>query len=167
MNKPKMHRLRNIFAIGAAIASGMVLLVACGKTTQSQSALLSATEAPPIPTLTTNRIAQGQPLYEQHCATCHGLKGEGQPDWKVRKSDGSLPAPPHNNSGHTWHHADELLFDLVANGSSFPQSTMPTFGDQLSEAEIVAIFEYIKTWWGPDERAFQWQVTWQTQQQQR
>ena len=49
-------------------------------------------------------------------------------------------------------------------GSDFPQSQMPAFGDQLIEEEAIAILEFIKSWWGPEEREFQWQVTWQTQQ---
>ena len=78
--------------------------------------------------------------------------------------DGSFKAPPHDNTGHTWHHADELLVELIAQGSDFPQATMPTFGDQLSDEEILTILEYLKSGWGPEERAFQWQVTWQAQQ---
>jgi mono/diheme cytochrome c family protein len=89
------------------------------------------------------------------------VAGEGQPDWETPNEDGSFKAPPHDASGHTWHHDDELLVNLTTNGSDFPESQMPAFGDTLSEEEIVAIFEYIKTWWGPQERTFQWQVTWQ------
>jgi len=73
---------------------------------------------------------------------------------------------PYDASGHTWHHSDHLLLEIVAQGSEFPQCQMPIFGDQLSDEEIQAILEYIKKWWGPEERAFQWQVSWQAQQQQ-
>jgi mono/diheme cytochrome c family protein len=59
-----------------------------------------------------------------------------------------------------------LLLEIVTQGSDFPQSQMPTFGDQLTDDEVRAILEYIKSWWGPEERAFQWQVTWQAQQQE-
>jgi hypothetical protein len=37
---------------------------------------------------------------------------------------------------------------------------MPTFSD-LSVEQVLFIVEYLKTSWGPEERAFQWQVTWQ------
>jgi mono/diheme cytochrome c family protein len=132
--------------------------------TPSSSTLPGNTDLPPVPTLDAQRVAQGQPLYNQYCATCHGTEGEGQPDWKVRNEDGSLKSPPHDADGHTWHHDDELLLNLIANGSDFPESQMPTFGDTLSDEEIIAIIEYIKTWWGPQERTFQWQVTWQAEQ---
>jgi mono/diheme cytochrome c family protein len=36
---------------------------------------------------------------------------------------------------------------------------MPTFGDKLTREEVVAILEYIKSHWGPEERTFQWEQT--------
>ena len=128
--------------------------------------LLGNEDIPPPPPLDPQLVAQGQGLYNQYCAACHGLNGEGQPDWKIPNDDGSFKAPPHDISGHTWHHDDELLLEIVTRGSDFPQSQMPTFGDQLTDDEVRAILEYIKSWWGPEERAFQWQVTWQAQQQE-
>lgn len=127
--------------------------------------LLGNEDIPPPPPLDPQKVAQGQELYNQYCAACHGISGEGQPDWKTPNEDGSFKPPPHDATGHTWHHADDLLIELVTKGSDFPQSQMPTFGEQLSDEEVQAILEYLKSWWGPEERAFQWQVTWQTQQQ--
>jgi hypothetical protein len=50
-------------------------------------------------------------LYDASCASCNGDNLEGQPDWRNPEPDGPYPAPPHNASGHTWHHFD---CDLVA-----------------------------------------------------
>jgi mono/diheme cytochrome c family protein len=130
------------------------------------SSLFANEDVPPPPPLDPQRVAQGQELYAQHCAECHGSNGEGQPDWKTPNDDGSYKPPPHDVSGHTWHHDDDLLLDLIANGSDFPKTQMPTFGDKLSDEEILAILEYLKSWWGPEERAFQWQITWQARQQE-
>lgn len=55
------------------------------------------------------RIAQGQALYQTHCARCHGKNLEGQPDWRIRRPNGRLPAPLRDRTGHTWHHPDEHL----------------------------------------------------------
>ena len=126
--------------------------------------LLGNEEIPPPPPLDPQQVAQGRGLYNQYCAACHGISGEGQPDWKIPNEDGSFNPPPHDISGHTWHHDDKLLLEIVTQGSDFPQSQMPTFGNQLTDDEVQAILEYIKSWWGPEERAFQWQVTWQVQQ---
>src|SRR5690606_30865838 len=57
--------------------------------------------------------ALGQKVYAAQCAACHGARLEGQPNWRVRGPDGRLPAPPHDASGHTWHHPDELLFRIT------------------------------------------------------
>jgi mono/diheme cytochrome c family protein len=36
---------------------------------------------------------------------------------------------------------------------------MPAFGEQLSDEEIRAVIEFMRTWWSLEERAFQEQVT--------
>ena len=51
-------------------------------------------------------LATGKAVYERHCAACHGANLEGQPNWRSRDPSGRLPAPPHDASGHTWHHPD-------------------------------------------------------------
>ncbi|MCB2224501.1 MAG: cytochrome c [Actinobacteria bacterium] len=120
------------------------------------SSLSSGTGPPP---LDAGLIAAGQPLYDVHCASCHGIDGTGAEGWKTPNADGTYPPPPHDSTGHTWHHSDRQLVGLIANGSDFAQSRMPAFGDRLSTGEIEAILEYIKTWWGPEERAAQWEIT--------
>jgi mono/diheme cytochrome c family protein len=100
-------------------------------------------------------VARGQAVYRQHCAACHGVELEGQPDWKSRNERGRLPAPPHDASGHTWHHDDEVLFEVTKYGlgkhsPAGYQSDMPAFGDKLSDDEIVAVLAYIKSRWPED-----------------
>jgi mono/diheme cytochrome c family protein len=99
------------------------------------------------------QVALGQKLYAQHCAACHGAKLEGQPDWRRRLPNGRMPAPPHDESGHTWHHPDAVLFGLTKDGLVPPyaprdyQSDMPAFGGTLSDEEIRAVLAYIKGHW--------------------
>jgi mono/diheme cytochrome c family protein len=101
----------------------------------------------------TARIALGAKVYAQQCAACHGAKLEGQPDWRKRLANGRLPAPPHDESGHTWHHPDRLLFGITKNGLVEPyapkdyESDMPAFGGKLSDEEIWAVLAYIKSHW--------------------
>lgn len=59
-------------------------------------------------------VSLGSEIYAEHCASCHGRSLEGHPEWQVRDAEGYLPAPPHDETGHTWHHPDKLLFDITA-----------------------------------------------------
>jgi len=103
-------------------------------------------------------VASGKQVYERHCAACHGVKLEGQPNWRMRDAGGRLPAPPHDASGHTWHHPDEVLFRIVKDGvaktANLPdyQSAMPVYAGVLSDAQIVAALSYIKANWPEDIR---------------
>lgn len=99
-------------------------------------------------------VSRGKDVYEKHCAACHGVRLEGQPEWRTRRPDGRLPAPPHDESGHTWHHPDALLIDIVKNslvpGRTAPegyQSDMPAYADVLADADIIAVLAYIKSVW--------------------
>jgi len=107
------------------------------------------------------QVGRGEIVYRAHCAVCHGANLEGQPNWRLRKPDGRLPAPPHDASGHSWHHPDEHLFALTKQGIVPPlapqgyDSDMPGFAANLSDAEIWAVLAYIKSRWPPEIRARQ------------
>lgn len=102
------------------------------------------------------QLALGRRVYAEHCASCHGSTLEGQPDWQTRRPDGRLPAPPHDATGHTWHHPDAQLIELTRKGLSgiLPgyESDMPAFGDVLVGAEIAAVIAFIKSTWPPEIR---------------
>jgi len=104
-------------------------------------------------------VARGKIVYDQHCASCHGAKLEGQPDWRKRLPNGRVPAPPHDPTGHTWHHSDKQLFDLTKIGPAglLPgyQSDMPGFKDILGDADIWAVLSYIESTWPPEIRVRQ------------
>jgi mono/diheme cytochrome c family protein len=61
-------------------------------------------------------LLTGAQVYTEHCAACHGADLEGQADWRRPEADGTLRAPPHDDSRHTWHHPDEMLVDYVTLG---------------------------------------------------
>ena len=97
----------------------------------------------------------GEELFAATCAACHGAAAQGQPDWHITKDDGTLPAPPLNGNGHTWHHADGLLYRIVSRGGKIQEdpslpgfkSAMPAFGEQLSHEEIIEVLAYVKGLW--------------------
>jgi len=110
------------------------------------------------------RLAMGKQLYDQHCASCHGANLEGEPEWQQRRADGTLPAPPQDASGHTWHHPDKQLFAIIKLGiAAFAEpdykTTMKGFRDVLSDDEIWAILDYIKSRWPEQIRAQQAEIT--------
>ena len=75
----------------------------------------------------------------------------------MRGEDGLLPAPPHDATGHTWHHDDETLFTLTKYGlaglmENAPPSGMPVYEDVLSDEEIIAVLSFIKSTWPSDIR---------------
>jgi mono/diheme cytochrome c family protein len=97
------------------------------------------------------QITLGRNLYDAHCASCHGANLEGQPNWQVPLPDGKMPAPPLNASGHAPHHADVELFRVVKEGAEGVNparpSDMPAFGNVLSDDEIRAVIDFIKSSW--------------------
>lgn len=101
----------------------------------------------------TQVVLRGRNIYRAQCAACHGAKLEGQPDWRRRMKNGRLPAPPHDETGHTWHHPDRVLFDITKYGPAFLiqdssyQSDMPAYKDVLSDEDIIAVLSFIKSQW--------------------
>ena len=121
---------------------------------------LAACDSPPASRVNPNDAAQvalGQKIYAQHCAACHGAKLEGQPNWREKLPNGRMPAPPHDESGHTWHHPDAVLFGITKYGVTPKfappgyQSDMPGFADRLSDDEIWAVLAFIYSHWTTKE----------------
>jgi mono/diheme cytochrome c family protein len=147
-------RTRGQRSRGACLALLAALAVAC-----TPAATPSPTPAPPTPADPT--LSLGAAVYARECASCHGARGEGEPEWQVTRPDGSLPAPPHDASGHTWHHPDGELRRIIELGGTvyMPESNMPAFGETLTGEEIDAVLAFIKTLWGPRERSHQAEQT--------
>jgi mono/diheme cytochrome c family protein len=143
-----MSRARQWLAFGIAAA----LWLRTGSFAAGDDPTKPDADDPPL-------IAHGKAIYDQHCASCHGAKLEGQPDWRHRLPSGRLPAPPHDATGHTWHHSDKQLFEMTKIGPAglAPgyQSDMPGFKDVLSDADIWAVLSYIESTWPPEIRARQ------------
>lgn len=136
-----------------------LILVAVGAAAWSYLAQRDARRANPEDRM---QVARGQTIYEQQCAVCHGLRLEGQSNWQSRLPNGRMLAPPHDASGHTWHHPDELLFGMtkegIVPGKYAPpgyQSDMPAFGGKLSDDDIWAVLAYIKSRWPTEIRRAQ------------
>lgn len=124
------------------------------------SPIAIAQAADSLPPLDPGLVHSGRKVYQQYCASCHGINGEGAPNWQERDARGELPAPPHNAQGHTWRHSDVMLYQMISKGLRDPfnkttRLTMPPFASVLSSEQIHAVIEYLKTLWTPEERQFQ------------
>jgi S-disulfanyl-L-cysteine oxidoreductase SoxD len=111
-------------------------------------------------------VSLGASVYADFCAECHGQNLEGEPEWQERNPGGSFRAPPHDASGHTWHHSDRILREaILAGGARLADlpgggtSNMPAYASTLSEQEVEAVLAYIKSTWPEEIRAVQWQQT--------
>lgn len=139
---------RPVARLAAMLAAGGVAAVIALLTTRAPSDRVDPAQ-----------VALGRSLYGQHCASCHGAALEGQPNWQGSLPNGRMPAPPHDATGHTWHHADDELFTITRNGlgAIVPgyESDMPAFVGVLSDEEIQAVLAFIKSTWPERERDYQ------------
>ena len=136
-----------VFAVAAALA---VLLVIGGIGCSPGFVASTEEETPEAPSA--SGIAAGMTTFAENCAVCHGDAGQGHPDWQSSNADGTLNPPPLNGDGHTWHHSDGVLYRIVRDGGAIPsqpnfKSGMPSFGDKLSQLEIVDVLAYIRSLW--------------------
>lgn len=150
---------RNRIGLGLLAAAFAFLVATIIVALQSEDRSLADPE-------NSQQVARGKPVYDRHCASCHGAKLEGQPNWQDKLPTGRMPAPPHDVSGHTWHHPDAVLFGITRQGlvpgKYAPpgyQSDMPGFGGVLTDEEIWAVLAYIKSSWPPGIRKAQLEMT--------
>lgn len=123
-----------ILAIAAGLLAVLTIRVA-----------LDRREAAPSPSAVPIEVlAEGEALYAESCATCHGDDREGfvQP---------AVPAPPLDGSAHSWHHSDEQIIGLIRRGGSM----MPAVGANWNDEEIEAVLAFVKSGWAPWQREAQ------------
>ena len=152
--RPRRRRRRKAptFTI-AAVLLGVAIMAAVWYLDRGDASLRADASDPELVTL-------GAAVYAKHCASCHGKNLEGEPNWRRRRLDGTLPSPPHDATGHTWHHSDELLFRMTREGPAAIagkgyRSTMPGFAGVLEDRDILASLAYIKSRWPADIQAAQ------------
>lgn len=143
---------KSIFAIGGALSAIFVIGLIVYRNSQTEDAKQVRLRPDDL-----QLVAMGKKIYDVNCASCHGRDFKGEANWRERRDDGLLPAPPHDETGHTWHHPDDLLFALTKYGPAKMigdgyQSAMPGFEDVLTDEEIIASLSYIKSRWPQEIR---------------
>lgn len=166
---PRQRRTRRQILLGVGLPLAVlmvVVLIAVGYLAlpPDRTAMGPQSGAWPDP-MNEGLVRQGAAVYAEHCAVCHGVTLEGQtPEWRSRDERGALPAPPHDETGHTWHHPDQQLFIMVKYGMApfAPEgyvSDMPAYADVLSDQDIIAVLAFIKSTWPPNIQAMQADLT--------
>lgn len=92
-------------------------------------ALAVAAAMAPV-SLSAQDIFAGRGVYEQHCASCHGLDGRA-----------TVPGAPNFNDGTGLYASDADLIRVV----KFGKSLMPGYDHVLKESEILNAVSYIRT----------------------
>ena len=120
---------------GGALLAATAALMACG------------TPAPALPP----EAERGRQRYAQLGMGCHGDAATGR---------GWLPAAAnHGPQGHTWHHGDGQLIDIVLGKLDYPDRKMPSFAGMLTEQEVRDVIDYLRANWTSEQRAAQGTVT--------
>jgi mono/diheme cytochrome c family protein len=86
----------------------------------------------PVP-VTAESLQLGEDLYAQSCTRCHGAEGQGTPR-----------APSLNVKGYLAETNDAALQQIITLG--VPGTSMPAWGDRMTDAEIKAIVGSIRSW---------------------
>jgi mono/diheme cytochrome c family protein len=87
---------------------------------------------------TTQRVIQGEELYQQHCAACHGESGDGNgPEAK------ELSAQPSDFTDQEFmaNVSTEQLYEAISSGAA----DMPPFGEELSADELWALTAFLRS----------------------
>ena len=143
----------------ALAAAALVALGGAVWRAQNDNAAASSGERMTLRPDDSRLTARGASIYAAQCASCHGANLQGQPNWRERGPDGLLPAPPHDASGHTWHHPDALLIRITRDGVAAVagdpnyRTAMPIYRGLMSDEDIVAVLSWIKSRWPEDVRA--------------
>ena len=96
------------------------------------------------------QLEQGEQLFIQNCAGCHGANAELTVDWKKTGSNGQYPPPPLNGTAHAWHHSLPQLKQTIQLGGVPVGGVMPAFESKLSDAEIDTVISYFQSKWPAD-----------------
>ena len=94
---------------------------------------------------------RGASIYADNCQSCHGVAATGL--------DAAPNTPTHGPEGHTWHHADGQLVQIVLGQLQIPGRTMPSFEGILSEQDVLDVLAHLKSNWPADKRQFQVEVS--------
>ena len=82
-------------------------------------------------------LKRGQDIFDNICADCHRLSGEGLPDkFPALKGNAFVQGDP------------QPVLHTVLNGRKGKLGQMPTWKDKFTDQEIAAVVSYVRNAWG-------------------
>ena len=96
----------------------------------------AGTQSNPLPP-TPENLKAGQSDYEEHCAECHGLEGDGENRFEA---DFNPPIP--RLTGGAQKSSDAELYFIIANGTAM--TAMPGFGRNHDPKEIWGMVLWVR-----------------------
>jgi mono/diheme cytochrome c family protein len=103
-----------------------------------------------VPSGEAARATQGKTLYVQHCASCHGQRGNGVggafpplagSGWVTGEEDTAIRILLHGLQGR-----------IEVDGRAY-NNFMPAFGRRLSDNEVAGLLSFIRSSWGNEAEA--------------
>ncbi|MCI0549940.1 MAG: cytochrome c [Anaerolineae bacterium] len=148
----------------ALILLMLLIIASCSVQPSTPFTNPQGTTYPPPPIIDAAQVKLGKQVYQATCAVCHGANAEGAPNWQTPDAQGNFLSPPHDDNGHTWHHSDRVLYEMIRDGMRDPLRPnsafrMPAFGNRLSDPETRSVIAYFKSLWSPEHREYQWEQT--------
>jgi DMSO reductase family type II enzyme heme b subunit len=129
------------FEFGLILAA-IVTLAALGLVGNRLASASESVAAPPA-----QQAAEGQAIYEQRCAACHGIAGDGQgpaaQQLFVKPRDFTRDEYKIKSTAGDEFPSREDLINVIANG--MPGSSMPAWEGALSDSEIGTVADYVQT----------------------
>ncbi|MDH3535165.1 MAG: thioredoxin fold domain-containing protein [Gammaproteobacteria bacterium] len=101
------------------------------------------------------QVVNGERLFRENCAACHGQNAEATPNWKKTDANGNYPPPPLDGTAHAWHHDLDLLRRTIREGGARLGGQMPGFEGRLNTEEIDSVIAFFQAKW-PDEIYQRW-----------
>ena len=83
-------------------------------------------------------VASGRALFAQHCAICHGVRGDGR-----GMRSGSLSSPPRDFTNPAWRDSrgPDAVFEVITRGVA--ATAMPAWGPVLGSSERRDLAAYV------------------------
>ena len=145
--------------------ASLLIFTACQPSNTANLSLSDTVKPESVPTVdpANEQLYLAQQNYNKWCAHCHGWAGDGQPQITIENAEerGYHTVPRHDSQGHTWHHPDQILFEVIKYGVQAPTNLYPmsSFDEQLTDDEIFGIIDYIKRWWTDEQGQSQSKLT--------